>query len=602
MQMDEKWLHPFSMNSIKRLTVLLVGIAFALLGLASNLIRIMVWERERYLKLAYAIERRERTIKAPRGIIYDRNGTVIASNEPVCSVSVIHVQLENEEQVATELSKLLGLDKEELLKKIQKKTAREIIKTNVPKDVAMQIRNLHLAGVMVDEDYKRYYPYGSLASHVIGFTGADNQGILGIETAYDKVLMGTPGSIDTLTDAKGVEIYNAEETRTYPVSGKNLVLTIDVNIQSYLEQRAMEILEKKQAKRVSIIMMNPQNGEIYGMADVPEYDLNSPFELNEENLEEAESETAALNKMWRCSCISDTYEPGSTFKIITATAALEEKKVSLSDSFFCPGYKVVEDRRIRCSKTTGHGAEDFRLGIMNSCNPVFMELGSRVGADAFYKWLKQLGFFEKTGIDLPGEAGSIFHKLENVGPVELATMSFGQSFQITPLQLLRAVSCVLNGGTLVTPHFGAYITDDKNTIIDTFSYGTKAGCLEQTTCETMKTLLEAVVAEGTGKNAYVEGFQIGGKTATSEKLPRRSGKYIASFLGFAPADNPKVVTLLMIDEPKGTYYGGQIAAPEVGRIYEDILPYLGIKRENVIPQEESTDDLKETFYFYDKVF
>ena len=544
-----------------------------------RLFYIMVVKSKYYGEAAAAIQERERSIKAPRGLIYDRNGVVIADNKAVCSISVIHSQITDEEKVVKELSERLDLDEAVVKKKVAKVSSREKIKSNVDKNVADEIRGLDLAGVMVDDDYKRYYPYSELASKVIGFTGADNQGIVGIEVEYDDVLMGVNGSINTLTDAKGIEIPSAAEERTEPVPGNNLVLTLDVNIQMYIEQAAHKVMQEKNANRVCIIVMNPQNGEIYGMADVPGYDLNEPFKYNKSDISSDEVTQDDLNNMWRNFCINDTYEPGSTFKIVTATSALEEGVVRLDDTFYCPGYKLVGDRRIRCHKTVGHGSETFKQGIMNSCNPVFIEVGARVGAENFYKNMQKLGLFEKTGIDLPGEANSIFHKLENVGEVELATMSFGQSFQITPMQLVRAVSAVVNGGTLVTPHFGKYVTDSNNNIISELKYDTKTDVISNETSETMKYLLEAVVSEGSGKNAYLEGYSIGGKTATSEKLPRRSGKYISSFIGFAPAQNPVVLTLIMIDEPEGVYYGGTIAAPVVGDIYNNILPYLGIEKE-----------------------
>ncbi|MBQ7706165.1 MAG: peptidoglycan glycosyltransferase [Lachnospiraceae bacterium] len=544
-----------------------------------RLFYIMVVKSKYYGEAAAAIQERERSIKAPRGLIYDRNGVVIADNKAVCSISVIHSQITDEEKVVKELSERLDLDEAVVKKKVAKVSSREKIKSNVDKNVADEIRGLDLAGVMVDDDYKRYYPYSELASKVIGFTGADNQGIVGIEVEYDDVLMGVNGSINTLTDAKGIEIPSAAEERTEPVPGNNLVLTLDVNIQMYIEQAALKVMQEKNANRVCIIVMNPQNGEIYGMADVPGYDLNEPFKYNKSDISSDEVTQDDLNNMWRNFCINDTYEPGSTFKIVTATSALEEGVVRLDDTFYCPGYKLVGDRRIRCHKTVGHGSETFKQGIMNSCNPVFIEVGARVGAENFYKNMQKLGLFEKTGIDLPGEANSIFHKLENVGEVELATMSFGQSFQITPMQLVRAVSAVVNGGTLVTPHFGKYVTDSNNNIISELKYDTKTDVISNETSETMKYLLEAVVSEGSGKNAYLEGYSIGGKTATSEKLPRRSGKYISSFIGFAPAQNPVVLTLIMIDEPEGVYYGGTIAAPVVGDIYNNILPYLGIEKE-----------------------
>lgn len=587
----------FTMHNRKRLDIFTLIVLGMTLVLSVRLTGIMVFQADEYSDKATQIQERERSIKAPRGIIYDRNGVEIAGNKPVCSISVIHNQITDPETVIRVLSEKLELSESEVRKKVEKYSSREKIKSNVDKAVADEIREMNLDGVMVDEDYKRFYPYSSLASKVIGFTGADNQGIVGLEVMYDDVLMGQDGSINTLTTANGIEIANAAETRVEPVPGHNLVISIDVNIQQYIEQAAMQVMEKKQANRVCIIVMNPQNGEIYALADVPEYDLNNPFTLN---YEPAEGETVTqdmLNQMWRCFCINDTYEPGSTFKIITATSAFEEGVVSVDDSFYCPGYRIVEDRRIRCHKVVGHGQETFKEGIMNSCNPVFMDIGARVGTANFYKNLEKLGLFEKTGVDLPGEANSIFHKEENVGAVELATMSFGQSFQITPLQLMRAVSAVINGGTLVTPHFGVYVTDENNHIIDKLEYDTEENVISEETSETMKELLEAVVAEGTGHKAYVEGFRIGGKTATSEKLPRSSNKYISSFIGFAPADNPQVLTLILIDEPEGVYYGGTIAAPVVGEIYSNILPYLGIEK-----SEELTEDSVETIYFEDTVF
>lgn len=587
----------FTMHNRKRLDIFTLIVLAMTLVLSVRLTGIMVFQADEYSDKATQIQERERSIKAPRGIIYDRNGVEIAGNKPVCSISVIHNQITDPETVIRVLSEKLELSESEVRKKVEKYSSREKIKSNVDKAVADEIREMNLDGVMVDEDYKRFYPYSSLASKVIGFTGADNQGIVGLEVMYDDVLMGQDGSINTLTTANGIEIANAAETRVEPVPGHNLVISIDVNIQQYIEQAAMQVLEKKQANRVCIIVMNPQNGEIYALADVPEYDLNNPFTLN---YDPAEGETVTqdmLNQMWRCFCINDTYEPGSTFKIITATSAFEEGVVSVDDSFYCPGYRIVEDRRIRCHKVVGHGQETFKEGIMNSCNPVFMDIGARVGTANFYKNLEKLGLFEKTGVDLPGEANSIFHKEENVGAVELATMSFGQSFQITPLQLMRAVSAVINGGTLVTPHFGVYVTDENNHIIDKLEYDTEENVISEETSETMKELLEAVVAEGTGHKAYVEGFRIGGKTATSEKLPRSSNKYISSFIGFAPANNPQVLTLILIDEPEGVYYGGTIAAPVVGEIYSNILPYLGIEK-----SEELTEDSVETIYFEDTVF
>lgn len=558
---------------------------------------LMLVASEEYNRKAIEVQERNRSIKAPRGVIYDRNGVVIAGNEAVCTISVIHSQIKDPETVIKVLSDKLGIDEATVRKKVEKISSRENIKSNVSIELGNEIRNMNLAGVMVDEDYKRYYPYSTLASKVIGFTGSDNQGIIGLEVKYDEILMGENGSIDTLTDAAGREVEDAAETRTEPIPGNNLVTTIDVNIQTYIEQKAMEVLKAKNANRVCIIVMNPQNGEILALADVPEYDLNNPFRLNYEVPEGTEITLDMLNAMWRNFCINDTYEPGSTFKIITASAAFEKGVLNVEDSFYCPGYRLVGDRRIKCHKVIGHGSETFREGIMNSCNPVFMDIVARVGVADFYNTLEQLGLFEKTGVDLPGEAGSIFHLEENVGEVELATMAFGQSFQITPLQLMRAVAAVVNGGRLVTPHFGLYVTDNNNNIIDKLDYQEEESYISEETSEIMKTLLEDVVSEGTGKNAYVEGYSIGGKTATSEKLPRSSNKYISSFIGFAPAENPEVLTLILIDEPEGVYYGGTIAAPVVGDIYENILPYLGIDRSEI-----SEDEDVETTYFQDTVF
>jgi len=558
---------------------------------------LMLVASEEYNRKAIEVQERNRSIKAPRGVIYDRNGVVIAGNEAVCTISVIHSQIKDPETVIKVLSDKLDIDEATVRKKVEKISSRENIKSNVSIELGNEIRNMNLAGVMVDEDYKRYYPYSTLASKVIGFTGSDNQGIIGLEVKYDEILMGKNGSIDTLTDAAGREVEDAAETRTEPIPGNNLVTTIDVNIQTYIEQKAMEVLKAKNANRVCIIVMNPQNGEILALADVPEYDLNNPFRLNYEVPEGTEVTLDMLNAMWRNFCINDTYEPGSTFKIITASAAFEKGVLNVEDSFYCPGYRLVGDRRIKCHKVIGHGSETFREGIMNSCNPVFMDIVARVGVADFYNTLEQLGLFEKTGVDLPGEAGSIFHLEENVGEVELATMAFGQSFQITPLQLMRAVAAVVNGGRLVTPHFGLYVTDNNNNIIDKLDYQEEESYISEETSEIMKTLLEDVVSEGTGKNAYVEGYSIGGKTATSEKLPRSSNKYISSFIGFAPAENPEVLTLILIDEPEGVYYGGTIAAPVVGDIYENILPYLGVDR-----SETSEDEDVETTYFQDTVF
>lgn len=544
------------------------------LVLAGRLFYLMVLSSEELSEKALGVEQRERSIKAARGIIYDRNGVVLADNQPVCTISVIHSQVTEPEKVIKLLSEKLSMDEAEIRKKVEKISSREKIKSNVPKETADEIREASLSGVKVDEDYKRYYPYGSLASKVLGFTGSDNQGILGLESKYDSVLKGTDGTILTLTDFQGIEIESAAEERIEPVQGDSLYLSLDYTMQSFAQQAAEKVLKEKQAKSVSVILMNPQNGEIYAMVNVPEYDLNEPYELLDVYAGGEGSENDKLNSMWRNPLISDSYEPGSTFKIVTATAALEEGKVSLEDTFNCPGFKIVEDRKIRCHKTQGHGTETFREGVMNSCNPVFMEIGARVGAEAMLKYYRKLGLYEKTGVDLPGEAGSIMHKLENIGAVELATMSFGQSIQITPLQLLRAVSAVVNGGTLVTPHFAVRTEDSVTGEITELTYETEPGNVSETTSETMRSLQEAVVSEGTGKNARVEGYQVGGKTATSEKLPRGTGKYISSFLGFAPADHPEIMGLILIDEPVGVYYGGTIAAPVMAEIFQNILPYL----------------------------
>ena len=585
----------------KKIFVVALVIIAAFVGLFARLSYLMLVRSDYYYQKAQALHERERSIKAKRGVIYDRNGVEMAGNKPVCSVSVIHSQVTNEDEVVKQLCRVLNLDEEWVRKKVTTRSMREKIKSNVEKETADQLRELGLDGVMIDEDYKRYYPYNTLASKVLGFTGADNQGIVGLEVAYEDVLEGTPGSILTLTDANGVEIPNEAEGRVEPIAGKNLYISIDVNIQKYAEQAATKVLKAKQAKRVSVILMNPQNGEIYAMVNVPEYNLNEPYTLvsvedlyvdsteeTQENTDEKTDETKqqnmteqekqdALNGMWRNFCINDTYEPGSTFKIVTATAALEEGVVRVDDTFSCPGFRIVEDRRIRCHKVGGHGAETFRQGIMNSCNPVFIDVGARVGVDNMYKNYRKLGLFEKTGIDLPGEASSIMHKQEDVGAVELATMSFGQSFQITPLQLLRAASAVVNGGTLVTPHFGMYATDEDGKKVDTFAYEEKANAIQKSTSDTMKELLEAVVAEGSGSKGQVAGYRVGGKTATSEKFPRENGKYISSFLGFVPANNPQIIGIIMIDEPVGIYYGGTIAAPVMSEMYQNILPYIGIE-------------------------
>lgn len=553
---------------------------------------LMLAKSEYYLNKAEALHERERSIKAKRGAIYDRNGVELAGNKAVCSVSVIHSQVKDPEQVIRAICSVLELDEKVVRKKVEANTIREKIKSNVEKKTADILRDMNLDGVMIDEDYKRYYPYDTLASKVIGFTGSDNQGIVGLEVYYDELLQGEPGSILTLTDAHGKELKNEAENRIAPVPGQNLYLSIDVNIQKYAQQAAIKVLKSKQAKRVSVVLMNPQNGEIYAMVNVPEYDLNQPYQLvqavqpDPELMQEThlnsmseEEKSNALNAMWRNFCINDSYEPGSTFKTVTATAALEEGVVSVNDTFSCPGFRIVEDRKIRCHKVAGHGIETFREGIMNSCNPVFMDVGARVGAVRMYENYRKLGLFERTGVDLPGEASSIMHKLENVQAVELATMSFGQSVQITPLQLLRAASAIVNGGKLVTPHFGMCATDGEGNVLETFSYPEREHVISEHTSAVMRELLEAVVAEGSGNKGQVPGYRVGGKTATSEKLPRGNKKYISSFMGFAPANQPCVIGLILIDEPEGVYYGGTIAAPVMAEIFSNVLPYLGIEAE-----------------------
>lgn len=560
----------------KKVMIVFVAVFFIMMFLIGRLVYLMIFCSEYYGNKAENLHERERDIKAARGKLLDANGTVLATNKSVCTISVIHNQMEEPEKVIAMLVKELGISEETARKRVEKVSSIERVKTNVAKETGDAIRAYGLSGVKVDEDYKRYYPYGTLASKVLGFTGADNQGILGLEVKYDEYLQGTNGKILTLTDARGIEIENAGESRLEPVNGYDLCLSLDRNIQMYCEQAAKKVCTKKSADSVSVIVMNPQNGELMAMVNYPEFDLNDPFTLVGDTGESvsAEEKQNLLNKMWRNQCISDTYEPGSTFKIITAAAALEEGVVKLDDTFYCPGYKIVEDRRIRCARTTGHGAETFETGIMNSCNPVFMELGERLGAENFVGYFKQFGLLSKTNIDLPGEAGTIMHKTENIGPVELATISFGQSFQITPIQLVTTVSSIINGGTRVTPHFGVSVQDADGNTVKTFSYETHENICTAETSETMRYLLEKVVSEGTGKNAKIEGFSIGGKTATSQTLPRSDHKYISSFLGFAPADNPQVLVLVVINNPQGIYYGGTIAAPVAKEIFENILPYL----------------------------
>ena len=545
-------------------------------GLTGRLVYLMVYRSDYYSKMAEELHQRERSIKAARGRIIDATGTVIATNRTVCTISVIYNQVEDREQVIRILSRELGIEKEKVRKRVEKRSSREIISTNVDKEIGDRIRNFHLAGVKVDEDYRRYYPYDSLASRVLGFTGGDNQGIIGLEVVYEEWLKGVNGTILTQADAAGVEIENAFEDRIEPVPGNDLYISLDVNIQQYAQQAAYETMERKGAKQVSVIVMNPQNGEIMAMVNVPEFHLNDPFTLTEAYAAEGENRQELLNRMWRNPAINDTYEPGSTFKIITAAAGLEAGAVGLEDHFSCPGFRIVEDRKIRCHKTGGHGGETFLQGVMNSCNPVFIDVGQRLGVDRYYHYFEQFGLKEKTGIDLPGEAGTIMHKKENMGLVELATVSFGQSFQITPIQLITTAASIINGGNRVTPHFAVRAVSSDRTSVHRFSWPVKEHIVSEETSASMRYILEQVVAEGSGKKAAVEGFRIGGKTATSEKLPRSLKKYISSFIGFAPADNPRVIALITIDEPQGVYYGGTIAAPVIADIFKNILPYLGI--------------------------
>lgn len=557
----------------------------AIVLLLGRLAVIMLFESEYYGQRAKELHERERPIKAARGRIISGDGTVLASNRTVCTISVVHAQITDAERVIDVLSAELDMDREKVAKSVNKVSSMERIKTNVSKEVGDAIREYNLDGVKVDEDSKRYYPFGNLASKVIGFTGSDNQGIIGLEVKYEDELAGEAGQILTMTDASGIELKEEGESRIEPVAGDDLVISLDYNIQTYAQQAAYKAYEAKGAKRVSIIVMNPQDGRIYAMVNVPEYDLNAPYTLTEEYGDtsglDSTQKMELLNNMWRNFCINDTYEPGSTFKMVTATAALEKGVVSLSDSFYCKGSLTIGGRTIRCHKTAGHGSQTFAQTLMNSCNPAFITWGSRVGAEDFYYYLEKLGLLEKTGVDLPGEAGTIIHKLENVGEVELATMSFGQSFQITPLQLLRAASAIINGGTLITPHFAVKTVNADGETTKVFEYPTIENAVSKENSELMKSLLEKVVAEGGGNRCYIEGYRIGGKTATSQKLPRGSGKYIASFIGFAPADNPQVIAMCIIDEPQGIYYGGTIAAPVIREVFDNILPYLGIEQETV---------------------
>ena len=573
----------------RMILIVFIGASLMILGLIARLCYLMIFDAEYYQKKAEALHEREREIKAARGEIIDRNGKVLATNKTVCTVSVIHSQIEDADAVTKALAGTLEMEEETVRKKVEKVSSMERIKTNVEKEVGDRIREMNLAGVKVDEDFKRYYPYEELASKVLGFTGGDNQGIIGLEVKYEDYLKGENGMILSTTDARGVELEGIAEDRAEPTAGNTLRISIDYNIQKYAQQMAQKVMEEKQAEKVAIILMNPQNGEIYAMVNWPEFNLNEPFELPEGTTYDSEDEKQELlNQMWRNGCINDTYEPGSTFKIITSSACLEEGVVDLDDTFVCPGYKIVEDRRIRCHKVGGHGAETFVEGVQNSCNPVFMEIGLRLGAERFCDYFEQFGLMEKTGVDLPGEASTIMHRLEDIGEVELATMTFGQSFQVTPVQMAATVSSLINGGKRVTPHFGVEVLDSESgKTLKTFSDKQGRRVISEKTSETMRKILESVVSVGSGKNAYIEGYSIGGKTATSQTLPRSANKYISSFIGFAPAENPQILGMCVIYDPKGIYYGGTIAAPVVREIFDDVLPYLGIeKQENAKSEKE----------------
>ena len=565
----------------KKILVVFVCAALILCALIGRLVWLMIFDAEYYQELAQDLHEREREIKAARGEIVDRNGVVLATNRTVCTISVIHSQIEDPKRVTEVLSAELEMEEREVREKVEKVSSMERIRTNVDKETGDRIRNYDLAGVKVDEDYKRYYPFDDLASRVLGFTGGDNQGIIGLEVKYEDYLKGTNGTILTVTDARGVELGGVAEDRIEPVAGETLQVSLDYNIQAYCQQAAENVMEEKQAEAVSILLMNPQNGEILACVNVPEFDLNDPYELNTgadaASLSDEELQDQ-LNQMWRNRCINDTYEPGSTFKIITASACLEEGVVSLDDTFFCPGYRIVEDRKIRCHKVGGHGQETFVQGIQNSCNPVFMDIGLRLGSDRFYDYFEEFGLLKLTNVDLPGEAGTIMHRKEDIGTVELATMTFGQSFQVTPIQMAVTVSSIINGGTRVTPHVGKAVLDENGETVEEFDYEAEDGIVSEETSETMQMLLESVVSEGSGKNAYIEGYSIGGKTATSQTLPRSANKYISSFIGFAPADDPQILGIVIIHDPQGVYYGGTIAAPVLRDIYDNVLPYLGIEK------------------------
>lgn len=563
----------------KKILIVFLAAFLILASLIGRLVYLMIFDAEYYQKKAEALHQREREIKAARGEIVDRNQVVLATNKTVCTISVIHNQIKEPQRVIDVLSKELELEEAEVRKRVEKVSSMEKVKTNVEKQVGDRIRAYNLDGVKVDEDYRRYYPYDTLASKVLGFTGGDNQGIIGLEVKYEEVLKGKNGTILTTTDARGMELDAVAEDRIEPVAGKTLEVTLDYNIQKYCEQAAEKVLQEKQADGVSVLLMNPQNGEILSMVNVPEFHLNDPFTLNTGEEKTGKDLQDALNTMWRNGCINDTYEPGSTFKIITSAACLEEGVVTLEDTFSCPGYRLVEDRRIRCHKAGGHGSETFVQGIQNSCNPVFIDIGLRLGAEKFYQYFRQFGLLEQTGVDLPGEAGTIMHKVEDIGLVELATISFGQSFQVTPIQMATTVSSVINGGTRVTPHLGKAVLSREGEVLETLSYPKEAKIVSRKTSETMQSLLEGVVANGSGKNAFIEGYSIGGKTATSQTLPRSANRYISSFIGFAPADDPQILGMVVIHDPKGIYYGGTIAAPVLRSIFDNVLPYLGIEKQ-----------------------
>lgn len=574
----------------KKILVIFLGCSLVLVGLFARLVYLMIWEAEYYAEKATQLHERERSIKAARGRILDRNGEVLADNRTVCTISVIHNQIEDPEAVITMLCRELELSEDYVRRRVEKYSSMERIKSNVDKSIGDRIREYEIPGVKVDEDYKRYYPYGELASKVLGFTGGDNQGIIGLEVIYEKYLQGTPGMILTVTDAKGIEVEAAGERRIEPVSGSDLYISLDRNIQTYATQLAYQAMETKQAKGVSILVMNPQNGEIYAMVNVPEFDLNDPYALPEEvgdNLSQEERQNL-LNQIWRNGCINDTYEPGSTFKIITAAAGLEQGVITTQSQFSCPGYIIVEDRKIRCHKVGGHGGQDFTHCMMNSCNPALISVGLLLGVDTYYDYFSRFGLLTKTGVDLPGEAGTIMHNKDNMGLVELATVSFGQSFQITPIQLLTTASSIINGGRRITPHFGVRAVDSQGSEVQSFVYPVTEGIVSEETSATMRGILEMVVKEGSGKNGKVEGYRVGGKTATSQTLPRGSGRYISSYIGFAPADDPQIIAIAIVNTPQGVYYGGQVAAPIIRQLFENILPYMGI--EQAPPEGENTNE------------